>query len=388
MLLHPSLNHHITPAADDPCMVRAYKYRSEVGPVLNPCSSYQSYQVYFFQVGSNCSISPSLPCPNSCGRPLFAADDPCLVRAYKYSSESSSVLNPCGSFQCTPDGTSNHCACTAPFKEVTNADGTRSCAYSECDIVGGACVLCWMNVCRSSTRNPCETGTCMDDGQGAYTCVCPPTHTPDTTIDGFPTCSKGKVLKVPAPNNLPACSAYYYTYSSDTCAFLALSSSTLEQLNPDLDCGSPLPALHSLCIERNARAAASIPSCLVTTFITTQASCSQTLDASKGAISMVELYRMNPGLVCSNAVPTPAGVPGDKLGVTVSEPGWLGWIVGAVVVVPFRFLTLPLRRGQHPHLSGDHLHQHPGRLQPDSGRVQGSPLHGGALQDKPGARVQ
>ncbi|CAI7796551.1 unnamed protein product [Closterium sp. NIES-53] len=92
----------------------------------------------------------------------------------------------------------------------------------------------------------------------------------------------------------------------------ALSSSTLEQLNPGLDCSSPLPASHSLCIERNGRAAASIPSCLAAMFISSQVSCSQTVEASKGAISMVELFRMKLGLVCRNDVPTRAGVPGDN----------------------------------------------------------------------------
>ncbi|CAI6003782.1 unnamed protein product [Closterium sp. NIES-65] len=173
---------HSPPAADDPCMLRASKYIVS----HRRCST----RVIFRCIKSRLKLllRPSLPA-------IPAADDPCMVRAYKYSSESSSVLNPCGSFQCTPDGTSNHCACTAPFKEVTNADGMRSCAYSECDNAGGgACMPCCAEallVPLSSTRNPCEVGTCMDDGEGAYTCVCPPTHTPDTTIDGFPTCSKG-----------------------------------------------------------------------------------------------------------------------------------------------------------------------------------------------------
>ncbi|GJP49786.1 hypothetical protein CLOM_g8956, partial [Closterium sp. NIES-68] len=45
-----------------------------------------------------------------------------------------------------------------------------------------------LDVCGSGTSNPCAVGSCINDGSGSYTCICPPTHTAATTSNGLPTC--------------------------------------------------------------------------------------------------------------------------------------------------------------------------------------------------------
>ncbi|CAI5465064.1 unnamed protein product [Closterium sp. Yama58-4] len=70
----------------------------------------------------HCIFSPILLCLSP------AVSDPCNTAAR--SDISGSLLNPCGSFNCVVDGSSNRCNCTDPrFIEATNADGSRTCAY-------------------------------------------------------------------------------------------------------------------------------------------------------------------------------------------------------------------------------------------------------------------
>ncbi|GJP76262.1 hypothetical protein CLOP_g6630 [Closterium sp. NIES-67] len=115
-----------------------------------------------------------------------------------------------------------------------------------------------------------------------------------------------------AKANVDACSAFYYTLPSDTCSsiekFLKLSGS-LEKLNPGIQCLS-LDASRSLCIERNSTALGPVRKCHKTAIITKMDDCTNAGNVPGSGITMVDLYRMNPGLVCDPA----KGLKGDASG--------------------------------------------------------------------------
>ncbi|CAI5938885.1 unnamed protein product [Closterium sp. NIES-65] len=183
------------------------------------------------------------------------------------------LFNPCGSFKCTvePDGSSNRCDCNDPrYVEARNADGSRTYAYS-------ASALLSRDACRAAVRNPCAVGTCVNDGKGSYSCVCPPGFRQGTTVDGTFSCAPGDssskyavvmegltcadihpmaplvvgtVVSVLQPPSLTPCSVYYTTSEGDTCESLATyfsltagcstptapCAAAFAALNPGLDC--------------------------------------------------------------------------------------------------------------------------------------------------------
>ncbi|CAI5534601.1 unnamed protein product, partial [Closterium sp. Naga37s-1] len=265
-------------------------------------------------------------------------EDPCMTKAYKLKSEPGSVMNPCGSYTCKTikDTFNNNCTCKPPFVNVVNRDKSHTCAY--------------VDACSGSTRNPCEVGSCINDEKGSYTCVCPPTHYLDYTVDGFQTCSrdweiaskllvngnnwkcadvhslfnltieefirnnKGIICSKPlqektllnmTKENMTPCSAFYYTLPGDTCSivetFLNIKKGSLARLNPNITCSS-LSASRSLCIDNSVTNSLPVPSCLKTASIRDKEGCKSLVNNPSNKISMVELYRMNPGLVCNSPV--------------------------------------------------------------------------------------
>ncbi|CAI5536890.1 unnamed protein product [Closterium sp. Naga37s-1] len=228
-----------------------------------------------------------------------------------------------------------------------------------------------VDVCGSYFKNPCAVGTCINDGKGSYSCICPPNHVPSRTIDDFPTCdpagSLATSLAVSGSNwacadvhplmgltlaqftqqngaincNKPLllnavlqlggspvvpCTAFFYALSGDTCESIAWSigrsESDLLELNPGLSCQQGIKAGRSLCVERNPEFAFKVPECLKFTTLTAQDSCERLLErtggtTSVGASAWDELYRNNPGLVCSGTVPTAASAVGSSAGVQV-----------------------------------------------------------------------
>ncbi|CAI5498243.1 unnamed protein product [Closterium sp. Naga37s-1] len=117
--------------------------------------------------------------------------DPCNSGAHR--DPIGAVLNPCGNFTCTvtADRRSNRCDCNTAsdgrFIEATNTDGSRTCAYAQ-------------------IRNPCAVGTCVNDGAGSYSCVCPPGFRQGTTVDGTFSCAPGSTngtYTVVSPNVKP-----------------------------------------------------------------------------------------------------------------------------------------------------------------------------------------
>ncbi|CAI6007437.1 unnamed protein product [Closterium sp. NIES-65] len=206
------------------------------------------------------------------------------------------------------------------------------------------------DVCGNSTRNPCKSGSCISGGPGSYSCVCPPLHVPDTRTNGYPTCeyktsglastlevqgdnwrcedvyplygltldeftaqnngvdctaalTRGQILNVTERDDLASCSVFYYIQPGDTCESVAasfgLSSSSLSLLNPGLDCSSPLPLSRSLCIERDDRKVGIGEECFLdaSTVGSGTSSCTQVVEGHQLG-SLLELYRLNPGLVC------------------------------------------------------------------------------------------
>ncbi|CAI5515593.1 unnamed protein product [Closterium sp. Naga37s-1] len=50
------------------------------------------------------------------------------------------------------------------------------------------------DACKAAKRNPCAVGTCVNDGAGSYSCVCPPGFRQGTTVDGTFSCAPGTSL--------------------------------------------------------------------------------------------------------------------------------------------------------------------------------------------------
>ncbi|CAI5486355.1 unnamed protein product, partial [Closterium sp. Naga37s-1] len=229
------------------------------------------------------------------------------------------------------------------------------------------------DVCGNSTRNPCKSGSCISGGPGSYSCVCPPLHVPDTRTNGYPTCeyetsglastlevqgdnwrcedvyplygltldeftaqnngvdctaalTRGQILNVTERDDLASCSVFYYIQPGDTCESVAASfglSSSLSLLNPGLDCSSPLPPSRSLCIERDDRKVGIGEECFLdaSTVVSGTSSCTQVVEGHQLG-SLLELYRLNPGLVCYTSLHADqeAGWPKICLKPTVALP--------------------------------------------------------------------
>ncbi|CAI5499509.1 unnamed protein product [Closterium sp. Naga37s-1] len=244
---------------------------------------------------------------------VHAAKDPCNVNGTT-SGMFGPLFNPCGNFTCTPtpDGASNHCDCNDPrFVEALQPDNSRTCAYSERP------PLCL----QAALHNPCAVGTCVNDGEGSYSCVCPPGFRQGTTVEGTFSCALGDssstytvvswgvtcadihpvyglalaqllaqnpglscsaplaigtVVNRVQPADLTPCSVYYTTSEGDTCESLATyfsltagcptptepCAAAFQALNPGLDCsgdsnGVLLPS-QAVCVERRAESAAAL----------------------------------------------------------------------------------------------------------------------------------
>ncbi|CAI5470305.1 unnamed protein product [Closterium sp. Yama58-4] len=235
-----------------------------------------------------------------------------------------------------------------------------------------------VDVCGSYFKNPCAVGTCINDGKGSYSCICPLNYVNSTTIDSFPTCDpanttaanlvvtgdnwlcsdiyplvgltlsqhtviglpegcevlgksvvctkalpKGRRLRIVDTPAIP-CTAYFYALSGDTCLSIAKSLRTtvndLMNLNPGLDCTQTIKAGRSICVERNETYAYTVPECVKYTILTADDTCEKMLQGQglqNDPSIWAELYRNNPGLLCSNVVPASASAVGSNAGVQV-----------------------------------------------------------------------
>ncbi|CAI5498658.1 unnamed protein product [Closterium sp. Naga37s-1] len=289
--------------------------------------------------------------------------DPCGLKSYKGDGDLQPSMNPCGRFTCMPFPKTNNntCTCTLP------APQTKQPFIEGANGYGNTCV--YVDVCGSYFKNPCAVGTCINDGKGSYSCICPLNYVPSTAIDNFPTCDpanttavnmvvkgdnwwcsdiyplvgltqsqftsqnpslictkalpKGRTLRIVNTPAIP-CTAYFYTLSGDTCLSIATSLRTtvtdLLNLNPGLDCVQTMKAGRSICVERNETYAYSVPECVKYTILTADDTCEKMLQGQglqNDPSIWAELYRNNPGLLCSKVVPSSASAVGSNAGVEV-----------------------------------------------------------------------
>ncbi|CAI5465029.1 unnamed protein product [Closterium sp. Yama58-4] len=279
--------------------------------------------------------------------------DPCNNRAHHDTI--GAVLNPCGNFKCTvtADGTSNRCDCNTAsdgrFIEANNTDGSRTCAY--------------VDACAAQIRNPCAVGTCVNDGAGSYSCVCPLGFRQGTTVDGTFSCAPGStngtytvisnnvkcsdvfpiyglsleqlkqqnpsiacdaplpvgtVLQVAPPTTITPCTVYYTTEEGDTCEALATyfslastcpsseCTAAFQALNPGVDCtanSAKLPPSQAVCVERRAEMVGVVALCSQYYYVESAETCESIRNVPDPPLSHVDFYRLNPGIKCSRLVP-------------------------------------------------------------------------------------
>ncbi|CAI5527082.1 unnamed protein product [Closterium sp. Naga37s-1] len=125
-------------------------------------------------------------------------------------------INPCGSGKCSNRAGKSKCACAPGFTAAKNIDGSETCIP--------------VHVCAMSAANPCQVGTCLDDGVGGYNCLCPPGFVADERPDETPVCVPGvtpsEVHVVPGLT----CDSVRSTFG--------MSEANFTQLNPKLNCSS------------------------------------------------------------------------------------------------------------------------------------------------------
>lgn len=128
-------------------------------------------------------------------------------------------INPCGAGRCTrlsASSSSYNCSsCPTGFVVAINTDGKQTCVI--------------VDVCGTSSVNPCTAGMCVNRGDGMYGCVCFRGYVLDINNEGRPVCG------IPLQNNteLPTT---YTIQKGDTCelviAAFGLTTSRLNQMNP------------------------------------------------------------------------------------------------------------------------------------------------------------
>ncbi|CAI7841126.1 unnamed protein product, partial [Closterium sp. NIES-53] len=151
-------------------------------------------------------------------------------------------------------------------------------------------------VCSVGDRNPCVVGNCVNDGYGAYTCVCPPYFYLGTSEFGAPSCAPG-VSK----------DFYIVTVETMWCYHIhPIYGLTLDEFldqNGELACDAPLPLGTMVSVKTNPD---SLPCSAfyttvqndtcesIATLFSLTASCP---DPSQPCAT--DLLRLNPGLDCS-----------------------------------------------------------------------------------------
>eukprot|EP00897_Mesotaenium_endlicherianum_P000057 jgi/Mesen1/10051/ME000073S09330 len=246
------------------------------------------------------------------------------------------ALNPCGGGTCFPKGASNECKCPPQFVAVTNLDGSQSCAPQ--------------NVCRFFLYNPCNVGTCVDDGRGAYACICPAGFYGGFRLDSSPTC-------VPAPQGtgtqtyvVQASESCYLIHTAfrltllqflaqnkglkcnalragtivngDTCASVkALFSLKVDLLsiNPGLDCSLLVPG-QQVCVRSSAKNLADLPLCTQLKPVEAWDTCPKLW--AKYHLTPARFFELNPGIYCGNLVPKRGpSLPGQQVCVAAAPNG-------------------------------------------------------------------
>ncbi|CAI5488200.1 unnamed protein product [Closterium sp. Naga37s-1] len=206
------------------------------------------------------------------------------------------------------------------------------------------------DACAAFTSNPCGGGACVNDGEGGYTCVCPPNYMRSTLSSGAPTCvprmagksstyqvvggetcydiyvffglsqdsflqqnagidcdnlQEGMVLSVrPDDDAQQSCRTRYPISLVDS---LASDCSAIEDrfgvdvisLNPGIDCSHLVPG-HQVCVERGKSMAGMEEHRMCTKYqrVDVGDTCESLIDSN--GLSWLSLFRLNPGLLCDN----------------------------------------------------------------------------------------
>ncbi|CAI7731894.1 unnamed protein product [Closterium sp. NIES-53] len=144
------------------------------------------------------------------------------------------------------------------------------------------------------------------------------------TIPRLPTTTGQHHMPHPLSSHPLSAPAHPLPLQSDTCISISesvgITKDDLMALNPGLDCTQTIKSGRSLCVERNETYAYTTPECVKYATLTERDTCEHLLKGSGNQIepsSWAELYRNNPGLVCSNTVPGSASAVGSNIGVQV-----------------------------------------------------------------------
>ncbi|CAI5535172.1 unnamed protein product [Closterium sp. Naga37s-1] len=251
---------------------------------------------------------------------LTVDSDPCGQSSYKGDGDSQPSMNPCGRFQCQgTTETTNICTCNIPtapvqpFVEVENGYGSNTCAYA--------------NTTATTMTVSGDNWWCSDVHPLVGLSLIDFTDQ-NIGIDFSQPLPKGSVLQLDGTPATP-CTAFFYSLNGDTCAYISrplnFTEPDLTALNPGLDCSKPIKAGRSVCIERSAAFAFTVPECVRYGTLTPQDTCERLLQrtgTSPGGVSAIEnqwaaLYRNNPGLTCSATIPSSASAVGSNIGVQV-----------------------------------------------------------------------
>lgn len=191
----------------------------------------------------------------------------------------------CGNGTCVlTSGTDYFCSCSPGFVNVTSVYGPNS-RQETCAIV---------DVCTTSTFNPCGLGLCSNDGEGSYTCNCTAGMELTKTVAGQETCvPESSTSAAPTSNT-------YVVRPRDTCNSVAslfnLTVFQLTVLNPGIRCRSPLTATSTVAVGPTA-----VSGCGLLYSIGKMDDCGTISD--RFGIDNQTLEYLNPSLNCSALVP-------------------------------------------------------------------------------------
>jgi len=112
------------------------------------------------------------------------AGDPCYTTSSIPDGDSVPALNPCGGGVCTRAPSrgdySYTCSCPRDFVAVNNT--VKVTLPGAGQGITQACAP--VDACGLTLTNPCSVGTCVNDGKGSYSCLCPIGYYNDTAETG------------------------------------------------------------------------------------------------------------------------------------------------------------------------------------------------------------
>ncbi|CAI5485772.1 unnamed protein product [Closterium sp. Naga37s-1] len=84
-----------------------------------------------------------------------------------------------------------HCFASSAIRGEWSGATGATCAWTFREgmaCVASTCCLASTPLSKFLRDEPCGVGTCVNDGKGAYSCICPPNYIKSTTVDNSSTC--------------------------------------------------------------------------------------------------------------------------------------------------------------------------------------------------------